>query len=36
MWLGKEPMDYKKLIDMEIDVLISNDPDIVGEILKNK
>lgn len=36
VWLGKEPMDYKKLIDMEIDVLISNDPDIVGEILKNK
>ncbi|MCD2501350.1 glycerophosphodiester phosphodiesterase [Clostridium sp. NSJ-145] len=36
VWLGKEPMDYRKLIDMEIDVLISNDPDIVGEILKNK
>ena len=36
VWLGKELMDYKKLIDMEIDVLISNDPDIVGEILKNK
>lgn len=34
VWLGKEPMDYKELIDMGIDVLISNDPDVVKEIIE--
>lgn len=35
VWLGKEPMDYKELIDMGVDILISNDPDLVRELIKN-
>ena len=34
VWLGKEKMDYKELINMGIDVLISNDPDVVSDIIK--
>lgn len=34
VWLGKEPVDYKELIDMGIDVLITNDPDIVKELIE--
>lgn len=33
VWLGKEPIDYKALIEMEMDILISNDPDIVKNII---
>lgn len=36
VWLGKAPMDYKELIDMGIDVLMSDYPDKVKELLDNK
>lgn len=35
VWLGGHPMDYKELIDMGIDMLISDDPDKVKEIINN-
>ena len=35
VWLGRYPMDYKELIDMGIDILISDNPDQVKEIISN-
>lgn len=34
VWLGKEPFDYRKLVHMGVDGLISNDPDIVKDLLE--
>ncbi|SCH82626.1 MULTISPECIES: glycerophosphodiester phosphodiesterase [unclassified Romboutsia] len=35
VWLGSHNMDYKELIDMGIDILISDNPDQVKEIISN-
>ncbi len=35
VWLSIYPVDYKELIDMGIDALISDDPDQVKEIIGN-
>ncbi|MGL5316117.1 MAG: glycerophosphodiester phosphodiesterase family protein [Peptostreptococcaceae bacterium] len=35
VWLGRHPMDYRELIDMGIDILISDNPDQVKEIISN-
>lgn len=36
VWVGKEPVDYKELIEMGIDGIITDYPDVIANILENK
>ena len=35
VWVGKEPVDFKALIEMGIDGIITDYPDVIDDILKN-